>query len=250
MKSILSNLVNLIKYRLQTIVEPLFYSGKERFCPVCGKSSSRFGSYGVVPRKDVRCVHCGALERHRFLWLFLNKKTDLFDDKQKKMLHVAPEKCFESIFKQRLGSGYLTADLFNPRVMVRMDICNIQYPDESFDVISCSHVLEHVLDDKQAMKELFRVLKNNGWAILNVPITSGKTFEDSSIVDPKDRLKAFGQEDHVRSYGTDYVDRLRDSGFTVEITKVSDLANSDEVVRMGLTQAVGEIYFCKKFCTY
>ena len=96
------------------------------------------------------------------------------------------------------------------------------------------------------MKELFRVLQNNGWAILNVPITSGKTFEDSSIVDPKDRLKAFGQEDHVRSYGPDYVDRLRDSGFTVEVTKVNDLANNDEMIRMGLTQGAGEIYFCKK----
>jgi ubiquinone/menaquinone biosynthesis C-methylase UbiE len=130
--------------------------------------------------------------------------------------------------------------------MIKMDICDIQYPDRSFDVIYCSHVLEHVLDDKRAMREFFRVLNSNGWAILNVPISSEKTFEDSSIVDPKERLKAFGQEDHVRNYGPDYVERLRDSGFTVETTKVADLASSDEAVRMGLTQASGEIYYCTK----
>jgi len=213
---------------------------------VCGKSSGRFRPFGIVPREDAQCVRCGALERHRLLWLFLQKQTDLFDGKPKQMLHVAPELCFESMLKERLGSNYLTADLFNPRAMVKMDICDIQYPDRSFDVIYCSHVLEHVLDDKQAMREFFRVLKNSRWAILNVPITSEKTFEDSSIVDPKERLKAFGQEDHVRRYGPDYVERLRDSGFTVEISKVGDLANSDEAVRMGLTQASGEIYYCTK----
>lgn len=205
--------------------------------------------FGKVPREDAQCVHCGALERHRFLWLFFEKKTDLFDGKPKKMLHVAPELCFESMFKERLGDNYLTADLFNPHAMVRMDICDIQYPDQSFDVIYCSHVLEHALDDRKAMREFFRVLKNNQWAILNVPITCEKTFEDSSIVDPGERLKAFGQEDHVRRYGPDYVERLRDSGFTVKITKVGDLANSDEAVRMGLTSASGEIYYCTKKCS-
>jgi SAM-dependent methyltransferase len=162
------------------------------------------------------------------------------------MLHVAPESCFESRFKERLGAGYLTADLFSPLAMVKMDITDIQYPDQTFDVIYCSHALEHVVDDRKAMREFFRVLKNDGWAILLVPITSEKTFEDSSIVDPKERQKAFGQEDHVRRYGPDYVERLRDAGFTVEITRASDLADSDEAVRMGLTPASGEIYYCTK----
>jgi SAM-dependent methyltransferase len=180
------------------------------------------------------------------VWLFFQKNTDLFDGKTKKMLHVAPESCFEPIFKDQLGGNYLTADLLNPRAMVKMDICDIQYPEGSFDVIYCSHVLEHIINDKQAMREFFRVLKSNGWAILNVPITRETTFEDSSIVDPEERLKAFGQEDHVRRYGQDYVERLRDSGFTVKITKVGNLANSDEAARMGLTQASGEIYFCTK----
>lgn len=197
-------------------------------------------------REEAQCVHCGALERHRLLWLFLQKNTNLFDGKPKKMLHVAPESCFESRFKERLKDGYLTADLSDPRAMVKMDISNIQYADQSFDVIYCSHVLEHVPDDKQAMREIFRVLKNSGWAILLVPITSENTFEDSSLVDPKERLKAFGQEDHLRRYGPDYVERLRDAGFTVEVTKVSDLVDKSDAVTLGLTSDSGDIYYCTK----
>lgn len=232
--------------RIRNVIRALPYHGNARYCPVCGKSSSQFRPFGIVPREDAQCVHCSALERHRLVWLFFQNKSDLFDGKAKTMLHVAPESCFESMLKARLGNNYLTADLLNPLAMVKMDICDIQYPNNTFDVIYCSHVLEHVPDDKKAMREFYRVLKTNGWAILNVPIISEKTFEDSSIVDPKERLRVFGQEDHVRSYGPDYVDRLRDSGFAVEIIKVSDLAGDDESVRMGLTPASGEIYYCTK----
>lgn len=249
MRTVLSKLPERVKTPLQRTnraIKALPYYGKGRYCPVCGRSSRRFRTFGIVPREEAQCVHCGALERHRFLWLFLKKQTNLFDGKSKNMLHVAPEPCLESIFKDQLVDNYLTADLFDPRAMVKMDICDIQYSDNVFDVIYCSHVLEHVVDDKKAMREFFRVLKYGGWAILNVPITREKTYEDSSIVDPEERLKAFGQEDHVRCYGKDYVQRLRDSGFYVQITKVVDLANSDELVRMGLTPASGEIYYCTK----
>ena len=231
---------------IKNVLEGLLYYRKGRFCPVCGKSSRRFKQFGVVPREDAQCVHCGALERHRLLWLFIQKKTNLFDGISKKMLHVAPESCFEPRFKERLGDNYLTADLFNPRAMVKMDITDIQYADQLFDVIYCSHVLEHVQDDKRAMREFFRVLKNNGWAIVLVPITSEQTFEDPSIIEPKERLRVFGQEDHVRLYGPDYADRLREAGFTVEITKICDLVNGKEAVEMGLTPASGEIYYCTK----
>jgi SAM-dependent methyltransferase len=249
MKTLLIQVSRLVKAPLRharNIIRALPYYGQERYCPVCSKSSARFRASGIVPREDAQCVHCGALERHRLVWLFLQQKTDLFDGKPKKLLHVAPERCFESMLKARLGSNYLTADLLNPRAMVKMDICDIQYPDRTFDVIFCNHVLEHVLDDKEAMREFFRVLKNGRWAILNVPVTSEKTFEDSSIVDAKERLKVFGHKDHVRRYGPDYVERLRDSGFTVEIIKVHDLASSDEAAKMGLTHASGEIYYCTK----
>ncbi len=162
------------------------------------------------------------------------------------MLHVAPELFLESKFRQIHGVDYLTADLYNPKAMVKMDITDIQYPDQSFDIIYCSHVLEHVLDDVKAMTEFHRVLKHGGWAILLVPIFGEKTYENTSIVAPKDRLKAFGQSDHVRKYGQDYVDRLREAGFTVEVTTVSDLVSDNEAIRMGLTSAAGEIFYCTK----
>jgi predicted SAM-dependent methyltransferase len=182
------------------------------------------------------------------LSLFLTRKTDLFDGKPKKMLHVAPEPFFESKFRQLLGDKYLTADLVDPRAMVKMDITNIDYPDQSFDVIYCSHVLEHVQDDRKAMREFYRTLKRTGWAILLVPIIDTKTFEDFSITDPKERLKVFGHEDHVRRYGPDYVDRLKEAGFSVEIIQVNDLVQHDEAIRMGLTSASGEIHYCTKQC--
>ena len=180
------------------------------------------------------------------MWLFLKRKTDFFDGTPKRMLHVAPEHCLSGHFRREIGAGYLTADLQQGRAMVEMDITDIQYPDRSFDVIYCSHVLEHVQDDRQAMREFRRVLDDGGWAILLVPITRQRTHEDPSITEPEERLKAFGQEDHVRRYGPDYVDRLRESGFTVQITRVGDLADEEEAATMGLTPASGEIYFCTR----
>ena len=221
-------------------------SGSGRLCPICGKSSRRFLRSGVVPRDDAQCVHCGSLERHRLLWFFVTKKTDLFNGCRKRVLHVAPEACLESRFKDRLGQDYLTADLFDPKAMVKMDISAIDYPDETFDVIYCSHVLEHVPDDRKAMREFCRTLKRSGWSILLVPITSEKTYEDPSITSPEERLRIFGQEDHVRNYGPDYVDRLREAGFEVEVIRVSDLVGQDEAIHMGLTSATDDIYFCKK----
>lgn len=232
--------------RLKVFFLGLQYHGKKRYCPVCGNSSNRFLQAGVLPREDALCFFCGAVERHRFLWLYLLQKTNIFDGTSKKMLHIAPEACFESKLKKKLGNGYLTADLFNSNVMVKMDITDIKYPDQYFNVIYCSHVLEHVQDDKKAMSEFYRVLKNDGWAILDVPITCKKTFEDPSIVDPLKRLETFGQEDHVRRYGLDYIDRLQSVGFNVEVTKVDDIVKSEEAVRMGLTLAAGDVYYCTK----
>jgi SAM-dependent methyltransferase len=162
------------------------------------------------------------------------------------MLHVAPEECFLDRFPKIIGSGYVSADLASPFAMVRMDITRIAYPDEYFDAIYCSHVLEHVEDDRRAMREFHRVLRKDGWAILNVPITAPATFEDPSIISPAARLAAFGQEDHVRRYGPDYIDRLREAGFGVDVFSAADIASPEECIRMGLTAATGALYFCRK----
>jgi SAM-dependent methyltransferase len=226
--------------RLAKPVIIILYRGQARFCPVCEKRSRKFLAFSG--RHDARCPRCGALERHRLVWLYFSAKTDLLSGAPRQLLHVAPEPCLESRLKKRLGENYLSADLSRPRAMVKVDVTAMPFPDDTFDAIYCSHVLEHVADDRKAMREFYRVLKPGAWAVLLVPISAARTVEDPLIVKPSERRKAFGQEDHVRRYGPDYADRLREAGFRVEITRAPDMADGDEIERMGLTPASGEIY--------
>ena len=247
--AVASKLPEFIKAPLRSfrdVVQALPYRGEGRFCPVCERSSSSFAPAGEDRRVDGKCAHCRAVERHRLVWLYFTRRTNLFDGRAKTVLHVAPEGCFEPRLRRRLAGNYLTADLFNPRADVKMDITDIKFPDESFDVIYCSHVLEHVPDDRQAMREFRRVLKSDGWAVLLVPINVEKTFEDPTVTDPAQRLRLFGQADHCRKYGPDYVDRLREAGFRVERTTAADFATGAEITEMGLTPAAGEIYLCRR----
>jgi len=220
----------------------------KRHCPICNtQRENKFSSFGINLREDAKCDSCGSLERHRLIWLYIKKYTDLLNTKDKKMLHIAPERIFQYLFSQYLKKNYLSADLHNPRAMIKMDITDIQFPNESFNYIYCSHVLEHVIDDRKAMRELLRVLKNDGWAILLVPIqTNGKTFEDFSIVTKEERLKTYGHPEHVRNYGRDYTDRLTESGFNVQIIAPNDFLSDSDIKLYGLTPAAGEIYLCTK----
>lgn len=232
-------------WALINTIRHLPYRGEGRYCPVCGKKSKVFTPFGNPPRNDARCMFCGALERHRFIWLYFTIFTDLFT-RTGKILHVAPELCFEPLLQKRLKDKYISADLLSPRVMIKMDITDIQFPDGYFDVIYCSHVLEHVTDDLKALREFFRVLKPDGWAILLVPIHGEKTVEYPQVSEPSERLRLFGQEDHVRMYGHDYVDRLREAGFMVKIDTVSSLFTRDDITLMGLTSDCGDIYYCTR----
>ena len=162
------------------------------------------------------------------------------------MLHIAPEACIKNKLIKLTNINYLTADLNDKNAMVKMDITNIQYEDNYFDIVYCCHVLEHVPDDKKAMREFWRVLKSNGWAILLVPVDADKTIEDLTITGPQERLERFGDVDHVRCYGPDYIERLRDAGFRVEQTAPKDFLTQDEIILMGITTAAGDIYYCTK----
>jgi predicted SAM-dependent methyltransferase len=213
-------------------------------CPCCGWHLRKFLPYGVILRPNALCPRCKSLERHRLLWLYFKDRTNLFRDRLR-LLHFAPEQVFEATFKSLDNLDYITADLYSDRAMVKMDITNITYGDNSFDAILCSHVLEHVMDDKKAMREMFRVLKPGGWAIIMVPILAEATFEDPSIVTPEDREGFFGQWDHVRMYGPDLKDRLESAGFDVKVDGYVRELGKSKIRRYGLLES-HDIYFCTK----
>lgn len=129
--------------------------------------------------------------------------------------------------------------------MVKMDITDIQYPDNTFDIVYCSHVLEHVPDDHKAMREFARVLKPEGWAVFMIPLSAEQTIEDPLITSPAERERLFGQHDHVRRYGPDFKDRLEKEGFKVTVMKPSQIASTEETMSMGLP-IQDAIFFCMK----
>ena len=204
-------------------VKPLFilYLKGNRFTdPIDGKSFRKLLPYGYKKqRPNALSPSTLSLERHRLMWLYLKEETDFFTkDSQQNVLHIAPEQCFYKRFRKQKNLEYITSDLDSPLADVRADICNLPFEDNEFDVIFCNHVLEHIPDDKKAMAELYRVMKPGGWGIFQVPqdINRKETFEDDSITNKEERTRIFGQYDHVRVYGLDYFDRLREAGFTVK----------------------------------
>jgi SAM-dependent methyltransferase len=220
---------------LAPLVDILF-RGNKFTDPINGKSYRKFLPYGYVKQRD-NALSPGtlSLERHRLLWLYLNNETNFFS-KTLKVLHIAPEQCFYNLFKNLKNINYTTFDLNSPLADIKGDICNLPFKENSFDFILCNHVLEHINDDKKAMKELYRVLNKNGTAILQVPINqkSSKTFEDSSIVDKKERIEKFGQYDHIRLYGLDYFKKLESFGFKVDPLKYSKEFTESEITKYGL----------------
>ena len=192
-----------------------YFSGNTFEDPIDGSRYRTFLPYGYQNlRKNALCPGTLSLERHRLLWLYLERKTS-FLTQPLKVLHVAPEQVFYQVFKQYSHWDYTTTDLHSPLAMVKADICALPFEDNSYDLILCNHVLEHISDDTQAMRELFRVLKKGGSLIAQVPLDEDRaeSFEDDSITDPKERTRIFGQYDHVRVYGQDYYSRLQSAGF-------------------------------------
>jgi SAM-dependent methyltransferase len=225
-----------------------FYYGDKYYCPIEQRGYRKFLPYGrVVSRANVLCPGSLSLERHRLLWLYLKERTNFFKTAQK-MLHIAPEVCFMPAFAKQHKEEYITADLESPLAKVKMDVHEIPFEDNTFDIAMCNHVMEHVEDDIKAMSEIHRVLKPGGWAIIQIPFffpLKEVTYEDKSITDPKEREKVFGQDDHVRMYGKDYGARLEQAGFKVTVDDFVKSLPKEEVIKMALP-ADEMIYFCEK----
>jgi SAM-dependent methyltransferase len=224
------------------------YRGHVVECPCCGRAFRSFKGYDG----SAQCRSCGALERHRMLWLYLSRESDLFAP-GRKVLHVAPEHGIEQALRRRLGLEYVTTDLDPAHGDVVADIADMPFPDERFDVVICSHVLEFVPDMAAALSEMYRVLVAGGVAFLMAPVDYGqlRTYEDPSITDPEARLTAFSRPGWVRVHGADHVDRLRGAGFEVEVNRYLERLDPRVVEQFVLRPpprryTTDEIFVCRK----
>lgn len=214
------------------------------YCPICRGRFGQFMPFGKPARQNALCPACGSLERHRALWAFLERHTDFFASPSLRLLHFAPEACLESRFRELFKARYVTADLLDRRADVQADITDLRFPDASFDVVYCSHVLEHVPEDRKAMRELHRVLDKDGIAIVMVPLRGQVTDEDLSVTSPEERTRRYGQWDHVRYYGLDIVGRLEEAGFAVQAVETAKTFTPDEMALMRLSS--DWIFLCRK----
>ena len=240
-KSILNTIPRPWLIKVSYLVRPIiaFSLKGDRFTdPIDGKNFRKFLPYGYgKQRENALSPSTLSLERHRLMWLFLRDETTFFTSEKKlKTLHIAPEQCFLDIFRKQENLEYTTSDLESPIADVKADICDLPFKDNSFDVVFCNHVLEHIADDKKAMQELFRVMKRGGFGVFQIPqdLSRETTFEDNSITDKKERAKIFGQYDHVRIYGKDYFNKLRSIGFKVDEIDYTQKISSEKLERFCL----------------
>lgn len=204
----------------------IFYLGNKHQCNVCNKKLNKFIELG---NSDLLCPFCGSLSRNRRLWYILNNKHHLKGN----ILHFSPSRSLYRNLKKIKNIHYVSSD-FEDEFLAdyNLDITNIEQPDNTFQTIICYHILEHIIEDTKAMRELYRVLKPNGFIYIQTPFKDGTIYEDSSITSPKDRLKHFGQEDHVRIYSVQGLkQRLENVGFK---TTINTFQTQKEDVYYGL----------------
>jgi len=233
---------NEIRFGLQKLVSPIYY-GNQNTCNCCNKSFRKFLPKGNIKRDNAKCPNCGSLERTRLLHLYLKNETDIFN-KPLKVLHFAPERCIFNILKE-LDIEYIDGDIDPANARNSIDITNIQYPDAYFNLIICSHVLGHVQDEAKAIRELKRVLKNDGIALIMtlINVDAQETFEDKTIVSAKERLRQYGESNLLRLHGLDFADRLRMHGFIVECIDYTKQLSQEICIRNSLGDGRRELIF-------
>lgn len=266
---------NIFKKYLKSYTSPQIYSlikggndfvtlltsiGNKYHCPFCNGRFSKLLPTGLLfsvlkekqvigggYRLNATCPRCYSNDRERLIYLYLKKEQNQVFSESLKLLHIAPETNLAIKLKSNQMIDYTSADLSSPLVDIQMDITNINQCDNTYDVIICNHILEHIIDDAKAMRELFRVLKNGGFAILQVPIsyTIEQTFEDSTITSPEGRELVFGQNDHVRIYGKDYILRLEEAGFSVTNHNFIESLKLEDINKFSLNKKEN-IFLCTK----
>ncbi|MDY0084394.1 MAG: methyltransferase domain-containing protein [Bacteroidales bacterium] len=233
----------------------LAFRGNRFYCPFCnsgyrdfldGGTSTEINEklevIGAGLRPKTICPGCHSNDRERLIhWLFENHYPISATDK---ILHIAPEPSLGRYLKAKSPNGYISGvkyyeGFYYPPGVKLLDLLELPFQNEHFDWIICNHVLEHIPDDFAAMQAIFRILKNGGKAILQVPWSPllNTTKEDANIQDPQEREAAFGQFDHVRIYGKDYPSRLKKAGFKLEILQFDELQiPPNDVERLRLNQ--------------
>lgn len=253
----------LLRYQwyesLRYYPELAFSLGRRFECPFCHWGFRRLRSagfdYPVLKEKDVVgasthsddvCPRCMANARERLVYLYLRSKTAVFKERLK-LLHIAPEPHLTRTLREVPTLEYVTGDLVEKAVDVKLDIMMLPFPDACFDVIVCNHVLEHVADDRVAMRELRRVLRPGRSALLQVPIARAlrDTVEDPSALTEADRLRVFGQRDHVRLYAAgDYMRRLEEAGFSVSLRSAVECVGEHAIRRYALLRDE-PVFWCR-----
>lgn len=249
-----------IAYRLWSLASV----AADRMCCLCGQKVRRFIPYrgawsgmpsvlteaGVVGSDiaNFECPACGCHDRERHLYLYLKATGLLASMASARILHLAPETHLQRVIAQAGPRDYVLGDLYPSRPQVqRIDLMDIELPDSQLDFVIANHVLEHVQDDVQALREIHRVLRPGGCAILQTPFASlnEHKFEDTGITSEVGRLKAYGQEDHCRLYGADFSDFVASHGFIDRTATHAELLPDVDPFRMGVNPREPFLYFMK-----
>jgi SAM-dependent methyltransferase len=226
---------------MRRLATRVLHAGNRYECPCCGYKSRDLAAIGLdIPvlreqqvagggRRFAGCYRCGSTDRERLILTYLRFDSPLLvAPRTMRVLHMAPEARLASALRPLNFQEYIGGDLFTegyeyPDWVRHIDIVAVPFAADYFDLVICNHVLEHVPDDRLAMREILRVLKPGGTAVLQVPIstTLAETLEDATVTAYQDREAVFGQFDHVRLYGQDYAQRLEGCGFRVDVRDTS-----------------------------
>ena len=227
----------------------IYYTGNEYFCPICNKYARKFIKYGknndpikkykIISsgkRENCICPNCFSKDRERFLYIFFSYfQSKSFINKNSSILHFSPEKSLRNYFFKNDFKNYKTADFFDEKANYKIDLENYANHNQKYDLIICNHVLEHIHNDKVALKNINNLLNEKGYAILLTPFS--KLIEEDIYMGMslsyEKQLEYYGQEDHVRIYSQkNLISKIENAGFNLKLMKLDEFSSIKK--KMGL----------------